>query len=264
VSGVYLSSEGDSPLVISFPHVGTQLAPEIVPSLTPAALEVSDTDWHVDRLYDFAATMGASLVQAVYSRTVIDLNRPPDDESLYPGQVTTGLCPTATFAGEPLYSGAEPDEREIVRRRDHYWRPYHAELGRLLARARAHHGHATLLDAHSIASHVPRLFDGRLPDVNVGTFAGRSCAAGLSERIVAELESQSHFTHVLNGRFKGGYITRHYGQPEGGAHAVQFELGQLAYLDEPHSVYVESRAADLKALLRRLVGVLTDFRPARP
>ena len=205
MSDAYLSTEGDSPLVISFPHVGTRLAPEIVPLLAPGALEVSDTVWHVDRLYDFAAGWGASLVQATYSRTVIDLNRPPDDESLYPGQ--------------------------------------------------------TVLDAHSIASHVPRLFDGRLPDVNVGTFAGRSCATELSSRLLDALMAQSTFSHVINGRFKGGYITRHYGQPSAGVHAVQFELGQLAYLDEPHTVYNEARATDLKALLRRLVALLIEFRP---
>ena len=261
MSDAYLSTEGDSPLVISFPHVGTRLAPEIVPLLAPGALEVSDTDWHVDRLYDFAAGWGASLVQATYSRTVIDLNRPPDDESLYPGQTTTGLCPTETFAGEPLYRDAGPDTSEIARRRDRYWRPYHVELDRLVGRAKARHGHATVLDAHSIASHVPRLFDGRLPDVNVGTFAGRSCAAELSSRLLDALMAQSTFTHVINGRFKGGYITRHYGQPSAGVHAVQFELGQLAYLDEPHTVYNEARATDLKALLRRLVALLIEFRP---
>ena len=261
MSDVFLSAEGDSPLVISLPHVGTGLAAEIVPALAPKALEVSDTDWHVDRLYDFAAELGASRVQARYSRTVIDLNRPPDDESLYPGQTTTGLCPTETFAGEPLYRGPGPDAGEIARRRDRYWQPYHVELGRLVARAKARHGHATVLDAHSIASHVPRLFDGRLPDVNVGTFAGRSCAPGLSDRLQATLEAQGRFTHVINGRFKGGYITRHYGRPADGVHAVQFELGQLAYLDEPCTVYSEARAADLKALLRRLVAVLAGFRP---
>ena len=264
MSDAHLSAEGDSPLVISFPHVGTRLAPEIVPLLAPVALKVSDTDWHVDRLYDFAVECGASFVQATYARTVIDLNRPPDDESLYPGQTTTGLCPTETFAGERLYRDGGPDSSEIARRRDRYWRPYHLELERLVARAKARHGHATVLDAHSIASHVPRLFDGRLPDVNVGTFAGRSCAPELSSRLLEALMAQSRFTHVINGRFKGGYITRHYGQPRDGVHAVQFELGQLAYLDEPPTVYSEARATDLKVLLRRLVALLIGFRPEQP
>ncbi len=261
MSECYHSAEGSSPFVISFPHVGTGIPAEIAGTLTEAARLVPDTDWHVERLYDFAHGKGASLVQATLSRYVIDLNRPPDDASLYPGQTTTGLCPTETFDGLPLYREEGPDVAETERRRRRYWQPYHDELERLLARAVAMHGHATLLDAHSIASEVPRLFAGRLPDVNVGTFNGQSCAASLSDGIVGVLRAQSRFTHVLNGRFKGGYITRHYGRPLTGVHAVQLELGQSAYLDPPLDTYLEARAAELKALLARLVDVFVRFVP---
>lgn len=264
MSEAFLSTEGDSALVISFPHVGTAIPAELARDFQPRAFDVVDTDWHVDRLYDFARTHGASTVQARLSRYVIDLNRPPDGASLYPGQTTTGLCPTETFAGEPLYLGVPPGAEAIAARREQYWQPYHDELARLVARAKARHGHATLLDAHSIASFVPRLFDGRLPDINVGTNSGHSCSPVLTDVLIAKLAGQDEFTHVVNGRFKGGYITRHYGRPETGVHAVQIELGQDAYIDAPLAIYREARAASLKALLQRLVEVLKDFAPSAP
>ena len=261
MNAIYDSSEAAVPLIISLPHVGTGLVPEVAAALAPVGHAVADTDWHVEQLYDFARTAGAGWLQARLSRYVIDLNRPPDDASLYPGQTTSALCPLETFAGEPLYRTAGPDAAEVARRRACYWQPYHDELARLVLAARARFGHVVVLDGHSIMSVVPRLFDGRLPDINVGTYSGRSCAAGLSDGLVAVLAGQSRFTHVLNGRFKGGYITRHYGNPATGVHAVQFELGQLAYLDEPANVYRPQRATALKDLLRALVDVMVRFRP---
>ena len=259
----FISAEPSIPVVISLPHVGTGLVPEVEAQLTPVARLVEDTDWHVERLYDFAREAGAGWVQATLSRYVIDLNRPPDDASLYPGQTTTSLCPVETFQGEPLYAARGPDPQEIARRREQYWQPYHARLSALIDQARDRFGHVVLLDAHSIASFVPRLFEARLPDVNVGTYGGQSCSLDLSHRIMEVLHAQSEFTCVLNGRFKGGYITRHYGNPQNGVHGVQFELGQLAYLDEPAAVYVPSRAASLKTLLTQLVNAMVAFRPTR-
>ncbi len=263
MSGIFDSQEAAVPFIVSLPHVGTGLVPEVASALAPVGHELEDTDWHVEQLYDFARASGAGWVQAKLSRYVIDLNRPPDDASLYPGQTTSALCPLETFLGAPLYVGSGPDAAEVARRRVRYWQPYHDELARLVTQARARFGHVVLLDAHSIMSVVPRLFDGRLPDINVGTHGGRSCSAGLSDALIATLASQEQFTHVLNGRFKGGYITRHYGSPADGVHAVQFEIGQLAYLDDPASVYRPERAADLKGLLRRLVDVMVHFRPDR-
>lgn len=253
--------EGSAPLVISFPHVGTGLPPDLAARMTARARAVPDTDWHVEKLYAFARARGVSWIEPHLSRYVVDLNRPPDDGALYPGQVSTGLCPAATFAGEPLYAGAGPDAEEIAARREAYWRPYHERLQALLAATVARHGYAVLLDAHSIESEVPRLFEGRLPDLNVGTNDGRSCAAGLGEAVLKAVAS-GPFSAVLNGRFKGGYITRQYGRIDGPVHAVQLEIGQLTYLERGKTDWQAPRAAALMAVLERMVDVLLDFRPA--
>ncbi|HXQ31844.1 MAG TPA: N-formylglutamate deformylase [Steroidobacteraceae bacterium] len=252
---------GRSPLVISLPHVGTAIPAEIARRMTPRARQVEDTDWHVDRLYRFARVAGASWLQARLSRYVIDLNRPPDDHSLYPGQASTGLCPPASFSGESLYAASPPTAAEVGARRERYWMPYHDALKLLIAGARRRHGFAVLLDAHSIRSVVPRLFAGRLPDINLGTNDGRSCDPLLAAGLVAQLATQRDFTHVLNGRFKGGYITRTYGEPHAGVHAVQIELAQAAYMDESGHSFEDSLAEPLRNLLRSLVAVLAKFRP---
>jgi N-formylglutamate deformylase len=256
----YTLIRGRSPLVISLPHVGTLLPDDIAPLLTDAARALPDTDWHVDQLYDFAYQSGHTLLRALYSRYVIDLNRPPDDAPLYPGSNTSGLCPTLDFAGTPIYrAGPAPlPAAEVARRLRLYWEPYHAELAAQLDAARRRHGYALLIDAHSIRSHVPRLFEGRLPDINIGTDDGRACAPALRARVQQLLFAQGTFSHVLDGRFKGGYITRHYGEPLAGVHAVQIELAQCAYLDEPSPAYTRARAEPLRALLQRLLQALLE------
>jgi N-formylglutamate deformylase len=251
---------GSQPLIVSLPHVGTVLPREIAKQMTPLASRVPDTDWQVDRLYDFARTAGASWLQARISRYAIDVNRPPDDQSLYPGQTTSALCPTLSFSGEPLYERIGPSVAEITERRTRYWVPYHAMLRELIEATRARYGYAILLDAHSIRSELPRLFEGRLPDVNVGTNDGRSCAPQLSARLLAVLDEQSQFTHVLNGRFKGGYITRTYGNPETNVHAVQLELAQAAYMDESGIEFDPWRAQPLQSVLRLLITELLRFK----
>ena len=260
----YLRIAGDSPLVISLPHGGTQLPVDIARQMTPAALAVADTDWHVGPLYAFARPLGASWLEARLSRYVVDLNRPPDDGALYPGQVSTGLCPSHTFAGEPLYAGPVPEAAEIAARRERYWAPYHAALGELVAQAQARHGHAILFDAHSINSSVPRLFTGRLPDLNVGSYDGQSCDTSLATTVMQVLGAQQRFSQVLNGRFKGGYITRAYGQPQRGVHAIQLEIARSAYMDESGTDWDPARAAPLQSLLRALLDALLAWRPARP
>jgi N-formylglutamate deformylase len=258
---VFEREAGHTPLVISLPHVGTDIPADIARRMTPRARQVEDTDWHVDRLYRFASAAGVSWLQARLSRYVIDLNRPPDDHSLYPGQASTGLCPTMTFAGESLYPAALPTAAEVAARRERYWRPYHDALKELIAQARGRHGFAVLLDAHSIRSVVPRLFAGRLPDINLGTNDARSCDPLLAAGLEARLAAQGRFTHVLNGRFKGGYITRTYGEPQAGVHAVQIELAQAGYMDESGHAFDDARAEPLRELLRSLVAVLAEFRP---
>ncbi|MCC7463019.1 MAG: N-formylglutamate deformylase [Gammaproteobacteria bacterium] len=251
---------GDSPVVISLPHVGTQLPEELLPQLSAPARALPDTDWHVDQLYDFAFADGYTVLRALYSRYLIDLNRPPDDAPLYPGSNTSGLCPTLDFAGAPIWTaGAAPvPPQEVARRLRCYWEPYHAELAARLAAAQARHGYAVLIDGHSIRSRVPRLFAGRLPDINVGTADGAACSAALRTRAQQQLLAQARFSHVLDGRFKGGYITRHYGRPDAGVHALQIELAQCAYMNEESPAYTRSRATPLRELLRSLLAALAE------
>ncbi|MCG8371444.1 MAG: N-formylglutamate deformylase [Proteobacteria bacterium] len=253
MTDVFGFHEGDSPLLISVPHAGTRVPGNLRGRMTAEGAAIPDTDWHVARLYSFAHELGAGLLVANYSRYVVDLNRPSTDEALYEGQVATGLCPGRTFAGDPIYrdaGGVEADAR--VQR---YWRPYHAKLRTQLDALREAFGYALLWDAHSIASVVPRLFDGELPALNVGTDDGRSCAAAIGEA-VAEAAAGSGYGHVVNGRFRGGFITRHYGDPAGGVHAVQLEIAQRVYMDEASGVYDVHQAERLRATLRRMLEAL--------
>ena len=216
-ASVFKLTQGTAPLLISIPHLGTRIPDDIVAAMAPVARHVDDTDWHLDRLYGFAGELGASILQPVHSRYVIDLNRPPDGASLYPGQDTTGLLPVDTFDKEALYlPGREPDAAEQARRLDLYWRPYHNALEREIERLRSRHGKVLLWEAHSIRSEVPRFFKGRLPDFNFGTSSDTSAPSGLAQELADIVVKAGNYTAVANGRFKGGYITRHYGRPSQG------------------------------------------------
>ena len=247
---------GDLPLLISFPHSGTYVPAELAVRLRPQVLDLPDTDWFVPQLYDFCGALGASVIRATHTRYVVDLNRPPDGAPLYPGLRETTVCPTETFGGEALYlEGADPTAAEISDRLSHYWQPYHDRLASLTQDLVERHGHCVLWDAHSIVSQVPGLFDGRLPDLNVGTAEGRSCSPRLQDRIVGALSAQEQFSFVVNGRFKGGYITRHYGNPARRIDAVQMEIAQSAYLAEARTpIFDPDRAKPLATLLRDLLG----------
>lgn len=250
---------GDAPLIVSIPHAGT-IIPEDISGLLSLDLARCDADHHVDWLYAFAADLGATIIHSRISRTVIDLNRDPSGQSLYPGQVTTGLCPDATFDGEPLYTaGSEPEATEIERRRATYFDPYHAALREQIARLRALHPEIVLYDAHSIRSHVPRLFEGELPQFNIGSYDGASCAAALTDAIAADCVQDSH---VVDGRFKGGWITRYYGDPGNGIHAVQMELAIRGYADEDGAwppPWDAARAAPMQAKLQNILNTCLDF-----
>ncbi|MDA8445362.1 N-formylglutamate deformylase [Paracidovorax valerianellae] len=254
--------QGTAPLLISMPHVGTHVPPAIAARFTDEARHVPDTDWHLERLYGFARDMGASILVATHSRYVIDLNRPPDGASLYPGQSVTGLCPVDTFDDTPIYAqaGDAPDAAETAARRDAVWAPYHAQLAAELERIRAAHGVAVLWDAHSIRSVLPRFFDGKLPDLNLGTANGASCDTGLADALLAIGESDPAHTAVLNGRFKGGHITRHYGDPARNVHAVQLEMTQCSYMQEALPFdYLPDVAARVQPVLRRMLEAALDF-----
>jgi len=255
---------GQTPLLISMPHVGTAIPESVASQMTDAARLVADTDWHVDRLYDFAAATGAGLIRPRYSRYVIDLNRAPDDRPLYPGANNTELVPTTTFADEDIYlDGALPDAAEIDCRRVTFWQPYHQRIERALTSIRERDGIAVLFDCHSIKSRVPRFFAGALPDFNLGTGDGRSCADGLRDRLAATLRQYDRYSTVVDGRFKGGYITRRYGRPDNNVHAFQLELSQATYMDEaPPFAFVEVRARQVRPTLKAMVETATAWAQA--
>lgn len=255
MTDTYSLHRGTAPLLISLPHDGSRIPDAIAARMRPAARRAPDTDWHVGRLYEpLAKALGASVLRPQWSRYVVDLNRPADGHALYPGRKETGLVSTVGFDGEPLYvDGAEPDAEEIQQRVNEYWHPYHQALSQELERLRGEHGRVVLWEGHSIRSRVPMLFDGRLPDLNLGTADGASCGPALQQQLQAALQGQSRYTHVVNGRFKGGYITRHYGRPEAGVQAVQLELAQLNYMDEDSFAYDEARASPLQDVILSLL-----------
>lgn len=245
---------GDGPLLISAPHAGTHVPPDLQARMTAEGRAIADTDWNIDQLYHFARAINASLLVATHSRYVIDLNRPPDGKALYPGQRNTGLCPVETFDGAPLWQpGQEPTPDEIDSRRRSIWQPYHDRIADTLAAAKARHGHALLWDAHSIRGRVPQLFDGRLPDFNIGTNDGATCPDRIANDLAC-LASEAGHTAIVNGRFKGGYITRHYGNPAANIFAVQLELVQDTYmLETPPWTLAQDKARSVSGVIERLV-----------
>ncbi|SFU97359.1 N-formylglutamate deformylase [Polaromonas sp. YR568] len=256
INEVFTLHKGAVPLLVSMPHIGTEIPAKLKDGYTDEALRVEDTDWHLHLLYNFLPALGASVLRPRYSRYVIDLNRPPDDAPMYPGASNTELCPTRFFSGEPLYkAGHEPAPEERARRREAYWQPYHSALAGELARLKAQHGFALLWDAHSIRSQIPWLFEGKLPDLNIGTASGASANEAITAAVVQACATAPHITTAVNGRFKGGYITRHYGQPASHVHAIQLEMCQSLYMQEvqPYA-YDEALAAKVQPLLEKMVS----------
>lgn len=272
MSGWLSIRRGNAPLLVSVPHAGTDIPQGITPPLVSLWLARKDTDWWVDRLYEFAVAFDATIVRTAISRTVVDVNRDPTGASLYPGQATTELCPTTTFDGEPLYQGGQaPGAAEIAHRKARWFAPYHAALSSELERLKAAHDEVVLYDAHSIRSAIPRLFDGLLPHFNIGTNGGISCALELTLAIEAACDA-TPFTRVTNGRFRGGYITRHHAHPEHGVHAIQMELACRGYLGEPIGPvdetnwpppYDDAHAVPMAATLRQVLGACLQFALSR-
>ena len=264
---------GEAPLLLSMPHTGTEIPAALEQRFVSPWLARKDADWWIEQLYDFAADLDATIVRTAISRSVIDVNRDPSGASLYPGQATTGLCPSETFDGEPLYrDGNAPGTPEIAERRAAYFDPYHGAIESELARLRAQHRQVVLYDCHSIRSTIPRLFEGTLPAFNIGTNSGASCDPALAE-IVAALCAASGMGHVVNGRFKGGYITRAYGKPDKGVHAIQMELACRSYLPEPSGApdpgnwppsYDPAYAAPVRESLREILVACSRFSKGTP
>ncbi len=259
MKAVFSYHPGQTPLLLSVPHSGTILSKQIFDSLTPKARQLQDTDWYVERLYNWARDLGVSMLVANYSRFVIDLNRPPDNAALYPGH-GTGLLPTHCFDGTPLYlEGMQPNEQEERARLQRYWQPYHERLNKTLKEIRNRFGYAILLDSHSMRGEVPTLFDGKLPDLNLGTYRGASAHPDLISATYSVLSSSSGYTSVLDGRFQGGYITRNYGRPKEGIHALQLEMAQTVYMQEQPPVYKPLLAERVSVVLRDLVTTLIQW-----
>ena len=262
MSAIYELHRGISPLIVSMPHSGLLLPSELDGRITQAAKSLVDTDWHIPQLYNFVYELNATVIKANYSRYVVDLNRPASGESLYPGQATTGTCPDTTFQGEPLYlEGHGLAEDELEGRIKDYWQPYHSALKAEIERIKSIHGFCLLYDAHSIRSHVSRLFEGELPVLNLGTAHGESCPSELTDKLQSRLSSQENFTWVVNGRFVGGYITRHYGSPEQNVYAVQIELAQRAYMNEDsENLFRQDLAEPLQAVLKSLINTMLSWK----
>jgi N-formylglutamate deformylase len=252
--------QGTAPILVSMPHIASAIPPEYAADFVPAALAAPDTDWHLDLLYDFLPALGASVIKPAVSRYVIDLNRPPDDAPMYPGAANTELCPTKFFTGEPLYqNSAAPNAAAIAARRARYWQPYHGALAAELQRIKAIHGYAILWDAHSICSELPWLFDGKLPDLNIGTANGAAADARITAAVTAVCAARLDVTHVVNGRFKGGFITRHYGQPAQHVHAIQLEKCWSLYMQETAPYAYDARIASrIQPTLQRMMQAALD------
>lgn len=256
-------TQGNSPLVLGLPHTGTDIPADCLARLNETGRAMADTDWHIDRLYA-GLVDGVTTVRTTIHRYVIDANRDPSGVSLYPGQNTTTLCPLTDFDGLPIYlEGQEPDAAEIVRRRDIYHAPYHAAIAAELARVKAINGFAILYDCHSIRGRIPFLFDGILPDFNIGTNEGTTCALAIESAVREICAGAEGYRSILNGRFKGGWTTRHYGRPDEGLHAIQMELAQSTYMVESHPWdYVPDRAENLRKHLKSILETLSNWRPS--
>lgn len=270
MSGWLTVRRGEAPLLVSLPHTGTEIPSPFDQDLVSPWLARKDADWWIDRLYDFVSNLDATIVHTAISRTVIDVNRDPSGVSLYPGQATTELCPTTTFDGEALYKSSAPDAADVARRRAAFFDPYHGALAGEIARLRKSHDTIVLYDCHSIRSVIPRLFEGTLPEMNIGTNSGATCDLAMTEAIIGHAQT-SGFSHIVNGRFKGGFITRCFGKPSAGVHAVQMELACRSYMHEQPgpvtkagwpSPYDERKAAHMRATLTEILKTCIHF--ARP
>jgi N-formylglutamate amidohydrolase len=255
MTDVFSFHDGDTPLLVSVPHDGWQLPPDIVQTMSEIGRGIPDTDWHVAQLYEFARDRGASMIVANFSRYVVDLNRPADDAAMYEGELATGLCPIRTFAGDDIYR--DQPLIDTGARVAAYWRPYHDRIAEALTELRKRHGVALLWDAHSITSRVPQLFDGELAVLNLGTWGGRSCDASIADAVMS-VAKQSNYDAVLDDRFKGGHITRNYGDPDTNVHAIQLELAQRAYMHERTLAYDRDKAAKLRATLELMLDAYLD------
>ncbi len=258
---VFEVKQGTSPVILGFPHTGTDVPADIWERLNETGRLLADTDWHIHHLYD-GLLDNPTVVRATFHRYVLDANRDPAGTSLYPGQNTTGLIPETDFDGRPIWkTGAEPTEADIAERLRTYHAPYHAALAAEIERVKAIHGVVVLYDCHSIRSHIPFLFDGKLPDFNIGTDMGKTCDPAIEQATIAIAAAATGYDSILNGRFKGGWTTRHYGRPETGVHAIQMELAQSTHLTTEASpfAYDDAKADKLRIHLKSILTRIEEI-----
>jgi formiminoglutamase len=259
----YEIRQGTSPVILGFPHTGTELPPAIWERLNDNGRILADTDWHIHQLYN-GLLDGATSVRATFHRYVIDANRDPQGLSLYPGQNTTGLVPETDFDGKSIWKDGEaPTDQDVADRLADFHAPYHAALAAEIERVKAIHGVAILYDCHSIRSHIPFLFEGKLPDFNIGTDMGRTCDSAIEQAAVTAAAAADGYDSTLNGRFKGGWTTRHYGKPGTGVHAIQMELAQSTHLstETPPFAYDPTKAERLRVHLKDILVRISQTAP---
>jgi N-formylglutamate deformylase len=250
--------QGSSPIILGFPHTGTDVPADIHARLNETGQMLADTDWHIDKLYD-GLLPDVTTVRATFHRYVIDANRDPTGVSLYPGQNTTGLIPDTDFDGKPIWrDGEKPTAADIEYRLKQFHNPYHAALTKEIKRVHEANGLVVLYDCHSIRSHIPFLFQGKLPDFNIGTNEGNSCSPEIASAVGRIAFAARGYDAVINGRFKGGWTTRHYGQPQLGIHAIQMELTQSSHLtrEAPPFAYDEAKAERLRKHLKDILEII--------
>lgn len=255
---------GKLPVLVSFPHSSTNIPENLQPNYSEAGAQTPDTDWDLPKLYQIESSENpfadVSLIHANFSRFVIDANRPTDGTNLYPGKPTPELCPTTCFDGSPVYrSGQEPDQKEIAERIEKFWQPYHDKIRQELQRMKSEFGVAVLFDAHSILSKVPRLFDGVLPNFNMGTAAGQAASSSLEQEIKEVLVGEEKYSSVFNGRFIGGFITRNFGDPDKNIHAVQLELTQSSYMNETTGEFSAEKANRVRPVIFKMIQAIINW-----
>lgn len=249
------------PILLSVPHCGTEFPTELTDQFKPDLRSApDDTDWFVHQLYDFAPQMGITLIHATYSRWVIDLNRDPESKPLYAdGRIITAICPATNFFGEKLYKDerTEVAGNEVARRLQAYYWPYHQQVQVLLDGLKQKHGRVLLWDCHSIRQHVPTIHREKFPDLILGDVDGTSASPGLIEETLSILD-HSGYCVSHNHPFKGGYITRHFGQPSVEQHALQLEMTKVNYMDDQEQSYNRARAERMRSLLKKVFERLID------
>ncbi|GAA4113631.1 N-formylglutamate deformylase [Aquimarina addita] len=241
------------PILISIPHAGTQFPVEIKHYYKKKMRNhLDDTDWYVHKLYEFAPSLGITIIKANLSRWVIDLNRDPKSIPLYTdNRLITAITPITDFYGNNIYtsSSSEPDPIEIQRRLDLYYWPYYRQIETLIADLKKKFGKVLLWDAHSIRHLVSTIQKKPFPDMILGNNDQKTAHPQLILTALEKLRSKK-FEVAHNTPFKGGHITRYFGKPAQNVHALQLEMNKILYMDDNEITYNTKRASEVQEVLQ--------------